>query len=181
MGLVLLFWFCFALFSQRHDQTVSVQHEPRKNAWKFKWSLKLVMLEKTGTVNVTSKVLEWRSLLTLCYNHPWQSKPKSISLLKMFCRPSFATECFVRVWLCSSRGCWPSTNSAQPALLGFFNQTHGKIGGLCKKKQPQKPTQRNKPRNQGRGTIVQIMASLNEAVEEEGLKEEPEMKMKSQW
>lgn len=32
-----------------------------------------------------------------------------------------------------------------------------------------------------RGTVVQIMASLNEAIEKKGLKqEEPEMKMKSQ-
>lgn len=49
------------------------------------------MLEKTGTVNITSKVLKRMALLTVSYNNPWQLKPKSVFLLKMFCRPSFAT------------------------------------------------------------------------------------------
>lgn len=49
------------------------------------------MLEKTGTVIVTSKDLKLIALLTVKYNNPWQLKLKSVSLLKMFCRPCFAT------------------------------------------------------------------------------------------
>lgn len=119
-----------------------------------------VMLEKTGTVNVTSKVLKWMALLTVSYNNPWQLKPKSISLLKMFCHPSFATV-LCKSMMGSSRGCWHFKNFGKSAL--FLTKHMANYMDFAKKKK----CRRNGSSNNG-------MAKRSYW---EGLKqEEPEMK-----
>lgn len=120
-----------------------MQHKSRNNAWKFNKSLKLVtvMLEKTGTVNITSKVSKWMVLLTVSYNNPWNLKTKSFSLLKMFCRPSFTTV------LCKSMTLLITGLLAFYRLWQvcfFFNWTHGKLHRLCRKK-----SKRNNSLNNG--------------------------------
>lgn len=100
-----------------------------------KRSLKLamVMLEKTGTVNVISRVLKWMALLTVSSNNPWQLKLKSISLLNCFAVHPLQQR-FGRVWLSSSWGCWHLKNFCKEAFpfCSFYNQTHGKLHGICK-------------------------------------------------
>lgn len=74
------------------------------------------MLEETGTVNVTSHVLQGMALLTVSYHNPWRLKPKPISALKMFCHPSFATV-LCKSMTDSPRGCWHCQNFGKSALF----------------------------------------------------------------
>lgn len=100
------------------------------------------------------------ALLTVSYNNPWQLKLKSISLLKCFAVHPLQ-QCFVRVRLCSSWGCWHVTNFCKEAFFFFFfrffyNQNAWKATWTLQTKV--------------REIVDRIMASLNEAIEKEGLK-----------